>query len=277
MKISRVLNDRIIFKVILIAFLVFVFADLKAQEYQFITKIDTTAKLATVDNFGNVFVVTPKNEVLKFNPKGKFLWNYTNNNFGEITQLDVTDPLRVILYYAAYQQILVLNNNLSEISKFSFSRNPDVQIGLIASANNNGFWAYDQINRELRKLTNYFVDDIKSGNIYQRDGLNLQVDFMLTDDQNVYLNDTLEGIRIFDQYGNFVKSAVIYPKKGFEVDRNLIYFFDEGKLMNYNTLSFVLREVPLPIKGSFSNILLRYQRLLILGEKDLTLWAVKNN
>jgi hypothetical protein len=277
MKINRILNDGIIFKVILIAFLVFVFADLKAQEYQFITKIDTTAKLATVDNFGNVFVVTPKNEVLKFNPKGKFLWNYTNNNFGEITQLDVTDPLRVILYYAAYQQILVLNNNLSEISKFSFSRNPDVQIGLIASANNNGFWAYDQINRELRKLTNYFVDDIKSGNIYQRDGLNLQVDFMLTDDQNVYLNDTLEGIRIFDQYGNFVKSAVIYPKKGFEVDRNLIYFFDEGKLMNYNTLSFVLREVPLPIKGSFSNILLRYQRLLILGEKDLTLWAVKNN
>src|SRR6476646_5964235 len=90
----------------------------KAQEYQFIAKIDTTAKLATVDNFGNVFVVTPKNEVLKLNPKGKFLWNYTNKNFGEITQLDVTDPLRVILYYAAYQQIVVLNNNLSEISKF---------------------------------------------------------------------------------------------------------------------------------------------------------------
>ena len=152
-----------------------------------------------------------------------------------------------------------------------------MQIGLIASANNNGFWAYDQINRELRKLTNYFVDDIKSGNIYQRDGLNLQVDFMLTDDQNVYLNDTLEGIRIFDQYGNFMKSAVIYPKKGFEVDGNFIYFFDLGKLMSYDKISFVLKEVLLPVKGDFSNIMLRYQRLLILGEKDLTLWAVKNN
>ncbi|MBU0697163.1 MAG: hypothetical protein KKE39_11690 [Bacteroidetes bacterium] len=264
-------------KVIFIAFFVLAFADLKAQEYQFIAKIDTVAKIATVDNFGNVFVITLKNEVLKFNPKGKFLWNYTNNNFGEITQLDVTDPLRVILYYAAYQQIVVLNNNLSEISKFSFSRNPDVQISLIASANNNGFWAYDQINRELIKLTNYFADDIKSGNIYQRDGLNLQVDFMLTDDQNVYLNDTLEGIRIFDQYGNFIKSAVIYPKKGFEVDGNLIYYFDEGKLMSYNTLSFALKEVLLPKKGNISNVLLRYRRLLILGEKDLTLWAVKNN
>ena len=277
MKINQSLNHKKFIRAILIALLVFAFADLKAQEYQFIAKIDTVAKIATVDNFGNVFLVTPKNEVLKFNPKGKFLWNYTNNNFGEITQLDVTDPLRVILYYAAYQQVVVLNNNLSEISKFSFSINPEVQIGLIASVNNNGFWAYDQINRELRKLTNYFVDDIKSGNIYQRDGLNLQVDFMLTDDQNVYLNDTLEGIQIFDQYGNFIKSALIYPKKGFEVNGNMIYFFDEEKLMGYNTLSFALKQVSLPVKGKFLNVLLRYQRLLILGEKDLTLWAVKNN
>ena len=121
MKINQSLNHKKFIRAILIALLVFAFADLKAQEYQFIAKIDTVAKIATVDNFGNVFLVTPKNEVLKFNPKGKFLWNYTNNNFGEITQLDVTDPLRVILYYAAYQQVVVLNNNLSEISRFSFS------------------------------------------------------------------------------------------------------------------------------------------------------------
>lgn len=249
----------------------------KAQDYQKIARIDTVAKLATVDNFGNVFVVTPTNELLKFNPKGKFLWNYTNNNFGEISQLDVTDPLRVILYYANFQQIIVLNNNLSEISRYSFAQNPNVQITLIASANNNGFWVYDQMNRELKKLTNYFADDIKSGNIYQRDGLDLQADFMLSDDQNVYLNDTLQGIRIFDQYGNFIKSAVIYPKKGFEVNGNLIYYFDKNKLMSYNLVSFDLQEVKLPVGGSFSNVLLRYNRLLILDEKGLTLWAVKNH
>lgn len=255
----------------------FFFAKARAQDYQKIARIDTVAKMATVDNFGNVFIVTPSNELLKFNPQGKFLWNYTNNNFGEISQLDVTDPLRVILYYANFQEIIVLNNNLSEISRYSFAQNPEVQITLVASANNNGFWVYDQLNRELKKLTNYFADDIRSGNIYQRDGLDLQADFMLTDDQSVYLNDTLQGIRIFDQYGNFIKSAVIYPKKGFEVDGNLIYYFDNGKLMSYNIISFDLREVKLPVEGNFWNVLLYYHRLLILDEKGLTLWAVKNN
>ncbi len=246
-----------------------------AQDFKLIAKIDTVAKIATVDNLGNLFVVTPKNDVLKFNPAGKFLWNYSNNSFGEITQLDVTDPLRVILYYAAYQQIVVLNNNLSEISKYTFNQNPDLQMTLIASANNNGFWAYDQINRELHKLSNYFVDDLTTGNIYQRNGFDMQADFMLTDDQQVYINDTTAGVRIFDKYGNFIKTAIVYPKAGFNVEGDEIYFTEQNKLIRYNYFTFELKEIPLPDKIEFKKAVVRFNRLIILREKDLTLWAVK--
>lgn len=253
------------------------FVKSKAQEFTLIAKIDTVAKLASVDNFGNLFVVTPKNEVLKFNPQGKFLWNYTNKTFGDITQLDVTDPLRVILFYAGFQQIVVLNNNLSEISQYSFNQNPEKQITLIASANNNGFWVYDQINRELRKLTNTFTDDLKSGNIYQRNGFDMQANFMVSDEQYVFINDEIEGVRVFDQYGNFVKTAVIDAESEFEVNGQEIYFFKNPKLMSYNYLIFELKEVPLPVNSNISNALLRYNRLIILNEKGLTLWAVKKN
>jgi len=249
----------------------------KAQEFQFIAKIDTVAKLASVDNFGNLFVVTPKNEILKYNPQGKFLWNYTNKTFGDISQLDVTDPLRVILFYAGFQQIVVLNNNLSEISQYSFNQNPEKQITLIASANNNGFWVYDQINRELKKLTNSFTDDLKTGNIYQRNGFDMQANFMVSDEQYVFINDVQEGVRIFDQYGNFVKTAVIESENEFEVNGSEIYFFKDKKLRGYNYLTFEWNEVLLPTKSNISNALLRFNRLIILNEKGLTLWAVKKN
>jgi len=252
-------------------------SQLKAQEFQFIAKIDTVAKLASVDNFGNLFVVTPKNEVLKYNPRGKFLWNYTNKTFGDISQLDVTDPLRVILFYAGFQQIVVLNNNLSEISQYSFNQNPEKQITLIASANNNGFWVYDQINRELKKLTNSFTDDLKTGNIYQRNGFDMQANFMVSDEQYVFINDVQEGVRIFDQYGNFVKTAVIDSENEFEINGSEIYFFKNQKLMGYNYLTFEYKEVLLPTKSKISNALLRFNRLIILNEKGLTLWAVKKN
>lgn len=249
----------------------------KAQEYQFITKIDTAAKMVNLDNLGNLFVVTPKNELLKFNPQGKFLWNYTNKTYGEVSQIDVTDPLRVILYYEGYQQIVVLNNNLSEISKFTFNQNPNQQVTLVASANNNGFWVYDQINRELKKLTNNFIDDLKSGNIYQRNGFDMQANFMLTDDQYIYINDEKEGIRIFDRYGNFFKTAVIYPLNNFEVNDDDIYFMKDSAFMKYNINTYRLSKIDLPIKESFIAAALRFSRLVILREKDITLWAVKNN
>ncbi len=248
-----------------------------AQEFQFIAKIDTLSKIANIDNFGNLFLVTPKNEVMKFNAQGKFLWNYTNNNYGEITQLDVTDPLRVIIFYAAFQQIIVLNNNLSEISKYSFNQNPEVQITLAASANNNGFWVYDQINRELKKLSNSFIDDLRSGNIYQRNGFDMQANFMISDEQHVYINDELEGIRIFDNYGNFIKTAVVNAKYGFEVNDSEIYFFEDNKLKSYNYFNFKMEEVKLPVKGNLFNAILRFNRLVVLNEKGLTLWAVKND
>ncbi|WP_232456812.1 hypothetical protein [Pedobacter psychrophilus] len=248
-----------------------------AQEYQFIAKIDTAAKMVNLDNLGNLFVVTPKNELLKFNPQGKFLWNYTNKTFGDISQIDVTDPLRVILYYEGYQQIVVLNNNLSEISKFTFNQNPNQQITLVASANNNGFWVYDQINRELRKLTNNFIDDLNSGNIYQRNGFDMQANFMLTDDQYIYINDKKEGIRIFDRFGNFFKTAIIFPKNNFEVNDNDIYFMKDSTFMKYNINTYHLSKIDLPIQETFIDASLRFSRLVILKENDITLWAVKND
>lgn len=249
----------------------------QAQNFQLIAKIDTLTKFASVDNFGNLFVVTPKNEVLKFNPKGQFLWNYTNNSFGNITQIDVSDPLRVILFYAAFQQIVVLNNNLSEISAYSFNQNPTVQITLVASANNNGFWVYDQINRELKKLTNAFTDDLSSGNIYQRNGFDMQAKNMISDEQHVYIDDALEGIRIFDLYGNFIKSALLKTSGRFDVSGNLLYYFNDQKLKSFALQTFEEQEIKLPIKGPYTHVSLRFNRLVVLNEKGLTLWAVKTN
>ena len=271
--------SKLFLKIGFFCLLVFCGFNAKGQtpNFQLIAKIDTLAKFASVDNFGNLFVVTPKNEVLKFNAKGHFLWNYTNNSFGNITQIDVTDPLRVILFYAAFQQIVVLNNNLSEISSYSFNQNPNLQITMVASANNNGFWVYDQINRELKKLTNAFTDDLSSGNIYQRNGFDIQADDMISDEQHVYIHDALEGIRIFDLYGNFIKSALIKTSGGFDVNGDFIYFFNNQKLMSFALQTFEQQEIKLPGKGPYTHVSLRFNRLVVLNEKGLTLWAVKTN
>lgn len=243
-----------------------------AQPFKLIFKIDTAANLAAVDNFGNLFLVTPKNEVMKFNPKGKFLWNYTNNAYGNINQIDVSDPLRVILYYADYQQLIVLNNNLSEISKFNFSTNPNQLVTLVASANNNGFWVYDALNRELIRLSNNFTEDLNTSNLYQRDGLNLQAKFMLNSDEYLFINDIGTGVQIFDRFGNFFKTAVINCNNHFDVSDNQIFYVENKQLHSYNYLTIESKILETPPQQGFKDMILHNQQLIILTEKGVTLW-----
>jgi hypothetical protein len=244
----------------------------QAQAFKLVAKIDTLANIATIDNFGNLFLVTPHNEVMKFNPKGKFLWNYTNNAYGNISQIDVSDPLRVILYYPDYQQLIVLNNNLNEISKFSFNTNPSQLITLVASANNNGFWIYDAVNRQLKKLTNVFTEDLSTGNIYQRDGLNPQANFMLFTDAYLLINDVGKGVQIFDRFGNFFKTALINCAKHFSVNGNEIFYVENKQLKCYNFLTFDTKVIQTPITPNFVDMILHNQLLIILTEKGVTLW-----
>ncbi|TAF82931.1 MAG: hypothetical protein EAZ51_01385 [Sphingobacteriales bacterium] len=244
-----------------------------AQNFTCIAEIDTVANLAALDNFGNLFLVTPKNEVMKFNPKGKFLWNYTNNAYGDINQIDVSDPLRVILYYPAYQQIVVLNNNLSEISKFNFNSNPSQLITLVASANNNGFWVYDGINREIKKLSNNFAEDLNTGNIYQRNGLNPQANFMLNSNEYLFINDMGKGVLVFDRFGNFFKTAVINCQKHFNVIGSEIFYVKNKQLHRYNFLTFENKTLEIPIQQNFTDIILHNQQLIMLTEKGVSLWA----
>lgn len=262
-------------KIILFYFAVMMTAQIShAQNFEQIACIDTASKIVKIDNLGNVLLVTPGNEVLKYNPQGKFLWNYINKSFGDISQLDVTDPMRVVLYYATHQQIIVLNNNLNEIARYSFNSNPDVQITLIASANNNGYWAYDQLNRELKKLSNNFLDEFRGMNIYQRDGFDMQANYMLSTDQYIFLNDQGQGIRIFDRFGNFYKTAVIDVPQDFEVEGNEIFYSSNGQLCSYNFLTFNHQHHPVPDIPALSFVK-RQNRLIIISEKGLTLWALK--
>lgn len=69
-----------------------------SQKFNKEASIDIESKLAKLDQFGNIYVVQPNNELIKFSSKGVKLWSYSNKNFGDIDQVDVKDPLRILVF-----------------------------------------------------------------------------------------------------------------------------------------------------------------------------------
>ena len=59
----------------------------------------------TTDNIGNIYAVK-EDELMKYLPSGRFFARYSNLKLGSITAVDATNPLKIVLYYRDFQQIV---------------------------------------------------------------------------------------------------------------------------------------------------------------------------
>lgn len=132
-----------------------------------VAQIDTLAKAVYADNLDNVYLLSDKDELLKYDAKGKLKWRYSNNRFGKLHSVDVSDPLRVVLFYADFQQVVVLNNNLNEITSYSFARSSNLMVSAVASGNNNSLWIFERTTNSLIKLSSNFTEDVRSASLFQ--------------------------------------------------------------------------------------------------------------
>src|ERR1700690_3966530 len=74
--------------------------------------IPAKADQITTDQLGNFYII--KNDVLeKYDLKGALTKTYNNKTFGKIDLVDASNPMKVLLFYKNFSQIVFLDNTLS--------------------------------------------------------------------------------------------------------------------------------------------------------------------
>ena len=242
----------------------------KAQLKQ-IARIDTVAKTVYADNFDNIYLVSAKDELLKYDNAGKLRWRYSNNRFGKLHSVDVSDPLRVVLFYADFQQVVVLNNNLNEITSYSFAKDGNLLVSVIASANNNSLWIFDRAQNMLIKLSSNFTEDIRSANLYQLFDTVIDPKKLVASDQYVFLQQKNNGILQFDRFGGFVRELPIDSLSDFNITSNIIAYVKNDKLVKYNPTSFESSQTKLPVLPPIRQVAVGNKLIGVLTEKAVFL------
>ena len=111
--------------------------------------IKNTSNLFTTDNLNNSYLVNGE-ELIKYNQVGKQLLKYSNKRYGNITTIDATNALKVLLYYKDFQQLVFLDNQLSQNGDMISLENLGYeQTDLVCSSFNNSFWIYNKQTVEL--------------------------------------------------------------------------------------------------------------------------------
>ncbi len=242
--------------------------------FRFIKKIDFPVSSFAVDNIGELYLITPDNQMKKYNEKGDSVGVFNQvTQYGTLAYVDAQNPWKTILYYKNFSTIVLLDKYLDIVTSINLNKYNIFRVQAVTTSYDNNIWLFDEQSNTLIKM-----DD--NGNI-----LSQTVDFRLLFDSApdpekiidrdgfVYLYDPQKGIYIFDYYGSFKSKLDFLHWTTIEVIGKTIYGFDKENLYKYvpPLPDFMTYKLPPELQNNTS-IKLRNHKIYVLKDNHLTVY-----
>ncbi len=268
------------FKIAFLLLCCFASITAKAQSdslFTFLKTIKGTFTDFSVDNLENIYLLNATNQLKKVNSNGDSLAVFNDvKRFGTVSQIDVTNPLKILLYYKNFATIVVLDRFLNIRNTINLRKQNIFSVNSIATSYDNNIWLYDEQEYKLKK-----VDDdgkvILESNDFRMLFDSVPSATQITDQNNfVYLYDTAKGFYSFDYYGSFKNRLPFLHWYSTAVSDKTIYGFSNNKLLSYQQQSLNLKEYVLP--GFAKNciaIKAANNKLYLLKAEGINIYQVK--
>lgn len=202
-------------------------------------KLFTKSEKIEIDQYGYVYHIN-KDNLIKFDSKGFPLYNYSNKLLGNITQLDISNPLRPLLFYKDQGIILALDNTLSlQKSEISLNELELYQTSCISNSNfDNGIWLYDIDVNEIIKINYQSEVVFKSGNLSViLPNMHFPVLKLIEKNKKLY-GVTSNQIIVLDQYGSLLNTINLNATNGLIIKEESLIGYDGNFIRNYNYLDY---------------------------------------
>jgi hypothetical protein len=228
----------------------FTLCNTQAQDSSFFTPAKTIEGEYvdfTVDNLGNYYLVSKDNQLKKLNNRGDSMGVFNDvRRYGKLYSIDVTNPLKVLLYYKNFSTIVVLDRFLNIVNTIDLRKANIFQVKAIAQSYENNIWIYDEQNNKLKRIGE------KGDVIFQSVDLRIIFDevpsptHIFDHDGFVYLYDPEKGFYVFDIYGSFKTKISYKALKDVAVIGKTILGIENNFIIAYTTGTLTEKRMPLP-------------------------------
>ncbi len=201
----------------------------------------------TVDNLDNIYILNSRNQVKKLNSNGDSVGVFNDvKNYGKASLIDVSNPLKVLLYYRDFATVVVLDRFLNAVNIIDLRKQNIFQAKAIGQSYDNKIWVYDELESKLKKID-------EEGKLLQE-----TPDFRLLlgqapspikifdENKYVYLYDSAKGVYVFDYFGALRNNIQILQWKNFKVVGKYIFGSKADTLFRYEIASFNFDEWRMP-------------------------------
>ncbi|MDD4149708.1 MAG: hypothetical protein PHE33_06735 [Bacteroidales bacterium] len=237
-----------------------------------ISRNTVDAQSFKLDKLGNFYFVN-QNVLTKTDKNLKVLFTWDNYSYGDISFVDVSDPLRILLYYADFNSLLFLDKYLTEL------RGPvsldDIDIynsGAIASAQQGGFWVYNYQNSQMARVDQNLNIAQKGVNLFSQ-MKDSEVSELLVSTDYIVLQSSSNVIIVLDKFANFYTKLQLKFETPISLDNEKLFYFEDTKLVIYNLL--INRQFFIDINlDSVLDMEVSGDNLYILSEKSLITFEI---
>jgi len=245
-----------------IILIVFFFGDIKldAQTWRLFKKNDgIDCKYFTTDNLCDIYIVTNKNEIIKFDDLGYFEGRYANKKMGNLASVDATNPFKILLFYPDFQTITLVDRLLNPISSLVLSDFGILQAKCVSMSENGNILVFDDATL---KFYNFFIDGngIVNDKTFAISLPNLNPLQIVARNNSIYVLDERMGIVRFDAFGKFLERLDISDVTGFQILNDDIIVAQKEGLFSLTSGTRAPKPINLPTQESFK----QFKRL----EKD---------
>ena len=230
----------------------------------------------TTDNLGNIYILL-HDQLFKYDMSGSFLKSYSNKTLGNITSIDVSDPLKILVFYKDFSKIVFLDNTLS-IKKDAISL-ADLgfdQAVRACTSYESGFWIFDQPSSKLIRFDNNLQQSNQSESLSQLTGKEIHPAHLTEQNNLVYLSDTANGVFVFDRYGTYFKTIPITGISSFQIQDDNLLYLKAKKIISYNMKSFSETSIDLPLTEPMA-IRVMQNKLIILHNQGVNIYSSDKN
>ena len=221
-----------------------------------------------LDQFENIFLLEDE-ELLLLDKDFKRKNSYSQPLYGDITAIDATNALNLLLYFGETYRISIIDNHLNEKLNLSLINLGFNDPKLVSVSDQRHIWVYDQsedkivrFSLESNERTN------ESLNISQIIGMENYPIQMRSVFDKVYLNVPESGILVFDALGAFKEHIPVKGISCFAINKQNIYYHQNGKIefLNLKTGSRkTVVEYPKDVKA----ITVSNTKIFILTSSDI--------
>ena len=205
---------------------------------------------AAIDNLDNVYIISSKGQIRKFSASGDSAGIYNQaRKFGKLYSLDVSNPLRPLLFYKDFSTVVLLDRFLANRATLDLRRYNILRPGAVGLSYDNNIWVFDEYDNKLKKIDeqgNLLMETPDFRTIFPE---TIRPQKIISDNGLVYLADTGMGVFVFDIYGSFQRKIPLKNWQSFAVKENFLIQTHSDEIVVYNTKTFM--DIKKKIPSSF--------------------------